>query len=56
MFEGVYTAIVTPFREDKVDFEKLNELIELIGKGDPSTFTDMFSELRENLGMKKDRS
>ena len=28
MFEGVYTAIVTPFADDKVDYESLGKLIE----------------------------
>ena len=28
MFEGSYVALVTPFKNDKVDFEKLKELVE----------------------------
>lgn len=28
MFKGAYTALITPFKNDKVDYEKLGELIE----------------------------
>jgi len=34
MFKGVYTAIITPFKEDSVDFEALGKLIDFnISKG-----------------------
>jgi 4-hydroxy-tetrahydrodipicolinate synthase len=28
MFSGVYTALITPFKNDKVDYESLEKLIE----------------------------
>jgi len=28
MFEGSYVALVTPFKDGKVDFKKLTELVE----------------------------
>ncbi|EMO23458.1 hypothetical protein LEP1GSC168_0818 [Leptospira santarosai str. HAI134] len=28
MFQGVYTAIITPFKDDKIDYDSYNKLLE----------------------------
>jgi len=33
MFEGLYTALVTPFKEGKIDYDALNKIVELQIKG-----------------------
>ena len=46
--------LMSPYSLEQVEKvrDKLNHLIDLIKDGDPSTFNELFNELRSNIGMK----